>query len=115
MNDDNMKHMKCLGSVFERDNRMLIAGEKKYGGSWKKRGGVDTFFMLARKWDRIERQVAMAIFEGEDSAQQALEPYNILEHCMADTAKDGLLDDIGDLRRYLALVEAEVRSRGVDF
>jgi len=108
--DENMKHMEHLEAVLTRDQLLLEAGEKKYKASWKKRGGVDSFYMLARKWDRIEARVSQDHFAG-NSVQQ----FNILEHCMADKALDGILDDIGDLRRYLALVEAEVRSRGVQF
>ena len=35
----------------------LHNSEQSYGDSWKQRGGVGAFMMLARKWDRIEKQV----------------------------------------------------------
>lgn len=71
-----------------------------YGDSWKKRGGVGAFMMLARKWDRIENVTTEA-------------GYNIFEACAEN---DGdIMDDIADLRCYLLLVEAEVnRLRGFD-
>ena len=36
--------------------------------------------------------------------------YDIFEAVLADPSPEGLLDDIGDLRRYLFLVEAEMRN-----
>lgn len=62
----------------------------EYGASWRKRGGVDSFMMLARKWDRIENQV------------QA-HGWNILKLCEDDRA-DGPRDDLRDLIGYLMLV-----------
>jgi len=80
------------------DAKVLKQKNAEYKDSWKKRGGVDTYFMLARKWDRIEAQV-------EDNG------YNILDLATKDTRDEGLLDDIADLRRYLTLVEHEVVQR----
>lgn len=80
------------------DAKVLKQKNAEYKDSWKKRGGVDAYFMLARKWDRIEAQV-------EDNG------YNILDLATKDTRDEGLLDDIADLRRYLTLVEHEVVQR----
>ena len=49
--------------------------------------------MLARKWDRIEKQV-----EGYR--------YDIFDAMANDKRPEGLLDDIRDLRRYLFLVDS---------
>lgn len=81
--------------IVQADVEELLKAEKSYGDSWKRRGGVDSFMMLARKWDRIEYQVRA-------------EGYNILAACMKDQRPDGIMDDIRDLRRYLILVEHEV-------
>ena len=54
--------------------------------------------MLARKWDRLEKQV--------DEYN-----YDIFNAAKEDMREEGILDDIRDLRRYLFLVEAEVRMR----
>lgn len=70
----------------------LAERQKTYGDSWKKRGGVGAFMMLARKWDRIE-----TISKGDAAKLRAA----IAE----DTG--GIVDDIDDLRRYLLLVEDE--------
>lgn len=81
-----------LEAILDKDENILIEKEKAYGDSWHKRGGTGAFMVLARKWDRIETQcerVGYNIFTG-------LEKYE---------GRDGLLDDIQDLRRYLALVE----------
>ena len=53
--------------------------------------------MLARKWDRLENQIRK-------------HNYEIFEAIYADPSPEGILDDIGDLRRYLFLVEAEIRN-----
>ena len=39
------------------DVSKLEQAERSYGDSWRKRGGIGAFMMLARKWDRIENQV----------------------------------------------------------
>lgn len=76
------------------DVEELLEKQKSYGDSWKSRGGVGAFMMLARKWDRIENQVG----EYDYNVFTALEG-------LYSGGVDGLLDDIQDLRRYLLLVE----------
>jgi hypothetical protein len=82
--------------IAEYDAEALTHSQKSYGDSWKKRGGTGAFMMLARKWDRLENQVKKF-------------NYDIFETIYDDPSPEGVLDDIGDLRRYLFLVEAEVR------
>jgi hypothetical protein len=75
---------------WELDCKQLVFKNKEYGGSWHQRGGTGAFFMLARKMDRVV--VAMAR-SGND-----------LGHLIAsDKRQEGVLDDLGDLRRYLIL------------
>jgi|TARA_R110000824_G_scaffold106188_4_gene250884 hypothetical protein len=93
---DHVKHL-CL-----EDLASLKKSEKKYGDSWKRRGGVGAFMMLARKWDRIENTVG-ADFQ-----------FNIFSAIDHDSSSTGILDDIRDLRRYLLLVEAEMIRLGRD-
>ncbi len=93
-------YLSKLGEVCAEDVTALVKAEKSYGDSWKKRGGVGAFMMLARKWDRLENQVGR---EGYDI-------FKSVEKDGMDT-KDGILDDIQDLRRYLILVEAELMCR----
>lgn len=81
-----------------RDASEVEARDRTYGSSWEKRGGIGAFMMLARKWDRIEKQV-----EGNG--------YDIFATILRDPSESGILDDIADLRRYLLLVEARVRLR----
>ena len=38
--------------IAKQDAQKLHEAEQSYGDSWKKRGGVGAFMMLARKWDR---------------------------------------------------------------
>ena len=91
--DDFFAQIHFLG---DEDGRTLFEKEKSYGGSWKKRGGVGAFMMLARKWDRIEQQVQ----------EHGYDVFTAIEN---DGAVDGILDDIRDLRRYLFLVDAEMK------
>ena len=76
----------------------LDKAEQDYGDSWRKRGGVGACMMLARKWDRIEKQV-------HDYT------YDIFLALEEDKRPEGLIDDIKDLRRYLLLVEAYMRLK----
>jgi hypothetical protein len=96
--------MKYLGIVSEEDIAFVEMREKTYQGSWKKRGGVGAFMMLARKWDRMESMIAGG------SAQ-----YDIFAHIAAapDGADGTMLAEVRDLRRYLLLVEAEMMSQEI--
>jgi hypothetical protein len=82
---------------------LLLEKEKTYKGSWKKRGGVGAFMMLARKWDRLENML-----EGSKPA------YDLFAEIEANPSGcDGtILAEVRDLRRYLLLVEAEMTARG---
>ncbi len=95
---DNI-YLNELEGVAKDDVDALRLAEKSYGNSWKKRGGIGAFMMLARKIDRIEMQAKKA-------------GYDIFEAVARDTRSEGLIDDIRDLRRYLMLVEAELRASG---
>lgn len=83
--------------IGAEDARMLEEKERTYQGSWKKRGGVGAFMMLARKWDRLE-----TIVEANG--------YDVFA-AITETIQEGdesVIEQIRDLRRYLTLVEAEV-------
>ena len=90
--------IKQVGKLTVLDHVKLEEAEQSYGDSWKQRGGVGAFMMLARKWDRLEKQVTEY-------------NYDVFQAAAEDTREEGILDDICDLRRYLFLVEAEVRMR----
>lgn len=92
MNDD-YKHMRHLANL---DVDIIEKKNAAYGASWRKRGGVGAFMMLARKWDRLETQVAK-------------HGYDIFQAANVDTIgnyDESLLDTIKDLRAYLLLVES---------
>lgn len=90
-----MNNMEFLDEIAENDVEKIKEKDKEYGSSWKKRGGIGAFHMLARKWDRLE--VAVKIF-GDD----------IFRAIEEDERVEGVLDDVRDLRRYLMLVESEI-------
>jgi len=87
--------MVAVDIVARADVTALEKAEESYGDSWKKRGGVGAFMMLARKWDRLEKQV--------DHAR-----YDVFKAIRQDKREEGIIDDVRDLRRYLMLVEAEI-------
>ncbi len=105
MGDTDMGHMDHLEAVAAADVAFVRMREKTYRGSWKRRGGVGAFMMLARKWDRLEEMLGF-----KDGTQ-----YNIFAAIEAKpSGGDGsTLAEVRDLRRYLLLVEAEMVSRGV--
>ena len=82
----------AMSSLALNDVQQLKVKGKMYGNSWKKRGGVGAFMVMARKWDRIEN-----ICEGHG--------YSIFS---AMTENEGdIADDIDDLIRYLMLIREE--------
>lgn len=87
-----------LRDIASTDAPALEEKGRAYGSSWRKRGGVGAFMVMARKWDRIENQMEAAGYD-------IFEP---LQKEMVAGTTDGLLDDIRDLRRYLLLVEGHV-------
>ena len=96
---DKPKTFLRINNIAQNDVSKLIQAEKSYGISWRKRGGVGAFMMLARKWDRIEQQV-----ESQN--------YDVFEAYAKDSREEGILDDIQDLRRYLLLVEEHITKGG---
>ena len=87
-----------LVDVTDRDVAVITTKDADYGGSWKRRGGIGAFMMLARKWDRLAQSA-------ERNAEVAL-----VDLYRRDTRPEGLKDDCADLRRYLILVECELRA-----
>ena len=90
--------LQQVSVVANEDVKKLEEAEQSYGDSWKQRGGVGAFMMLARKWDRLEKQVSSNDFDVFAAAEK-------------DQRTEGVIDDIRDLRRYLLLVEAELNER----
>lgn len=85
------------GADWQGDVKQIEEKDKEYGGSWCKRGGTNAFYMLVRKWDRIEK---------------AMEANGTLARAIQNDSRDeGILDDFGDLRRYLLLVQAWRHAR----
>ena len=95
----NFNHIQQLA---DQDVDSLKESEKSYGDSWRSRGGIGAFMMLARKWDRIENQVKK-------------DGYDIFKTIENDPSETGILDDIQDLRRYLLLVESHICQENKDW
>lgn len=111
-------YLDHLDAIAAEDAAGLKKAQQSYGDSWKKRGGVGAFMMLARKWDRIEKALDPTKEPGDQreapmSVRGTPVPaFDIFAGIAADTRAEGLIDDIRDLRRYLMLVEAEARATG---
>jgi hypothetical protein len=99
-----------LKQISTEDVNGLIKAARSYGDSWKKRGGIGAFMMLCRKWDRIEQQVSRPSMDLRDGRGHVPQ-FDIFRHIETDKRPEGLIDDIRDLRRYLMLVEEEMRRR----
>jgi ribosomal protein L32E len=98
----NMEHMEYLKQVALEDVAHLEHKEKTYQGSWKKRGGVGAFMMMARKWDRLEEICKRGYYD--------------IFRLIGDfpSGEDGsVLAEIRDLRRYCLLIEAEMIARAI--
>ena len=91
--------LEVVKDLCLNDYTSLCEAEKTYGNSWKNRGGVGAFMMLARKLDRIENL----------TQKHAYDIFHTIEEYPELT---GVIDDIRDLRRYLLLVEAEMVQIG---
>lgn len=103
MSEQSMAHLNFLDQVAKEDVCHLMKKEATYRGSWKRRGGVGAFMMLARKWDRLEPMMECDNIRYDVFKAIALEP----------SGTDGsALAEIRDLRRYLLLVEAEMIAQG---
>ena len=91
--------------VAREDIEGLIIARESYGPSWKQRGGIGAFMMLARKWDRLYQMVC---------DQNQAPPGDVAAHITADLDAEGeaVIDTVRDLRRYLMLVEAQMLAEG---
>tara|TARA_R110002020_G_scaffold314020_1_gene529335 strand:+ start:294 stop:623 length:330 start_codon:yes stop_codon:yes gene_type:complete len=90
-----------IKGIAQKDLEALSRAQSSYGDSWRRRGGVGAFMMLARKFDRIEHQ-------------SEKHGWNIFEAGEVYKGEAGLLDDIRDLRRYLLLVEDYILTNTIE-
>jgi hypothetical protein len=107
--NDKSSYLDFLRAVADSDVSFLKEAEKSYGNSWKLRGGINAFYLLRQKWERMEEQLAKAI--DPSGANPGADPYDIFEHILSDNRANGIIDDVRDLRRYLFLIEAEINAR----
>jgi hypothetical protein len=98
--------MEHIASI---DVQTLVKKDAEYGSSWKRRGGVGAFMMLARKWDRLETQATRKELDSKYDIFDAIEQDNA--HSPDNQFFESTLETIRDLRRYLLLVESEIERR----
>jgi hypothetical protein len=99
--DSQNGFLEQLEHIAGCDASGLRKAAQSYGNSWKSRGGIGAYMMLARKWDRMENRVRRL-------------GWDIFRAIATDQRGEGVIDDVRDLRRYLMLVEAEMVARGFD-
>lgn len=99
--DSGGKFLELLDEIGREDAEGLRKAAESYGNSWKQRGGVGAFMMLARKFDRMSNRVEKT-------------GWDVFRAIAEDDRGEGVIDDVRDLRRYLMLVEAEMRARGFE-
>lgn len=90
-----MRNESILMDLLDGDLAKLRKAEESYGHSWISRGLRGAYFVMVRKIDRFENQMRQVNFD----LPAALRAF---------PGKDGILDDIRDLRQYLFLIEAEI-------
>lgn len=106
-------YTRHLPTIAAEDARFLAERDKSYGSSWKRRGGVGAFMMLARKWDRLEQIVKDYPYPmGTAPKPQSYDIFGCIA-ARPDVSDGSVLAEVRDLRRYLLLVEAEMVERGV--
>lgn len=88
-----------LNELALKDVELLHERYKSYGDSWCKRGGIGAYMVTVRKADRLEQYL-----------KNSDPPYDIFKAAKDDPRDEGILDDIADLRRYLFLIEAYIRT-----
>ena len=88
---------KDATSMLARDCEEVRKRDESYGSSWKKRGGVGAFMMLARKYDRIDT----------NTPNHSLHEFR--NHTGDEGVTDTIANDLKDFRRYLLLIETEIR------
>lgn len=98
MNEDIFANHGFFRQIVDADIRETTAKDISYRASWKKRGGVGAFMMLARKWDRLE---SMAQERGYDVFVRP-----------GDGSDGTVIAEVRDLRRYLMQLESELMARG---
>ncbi len=107
-------HIKYLEPISKEIIEVLKQKDAQYGSSFKQRGGMGAFMMLARKWDRLENGLKPSsdlspISKLGSTLGLEISPYDIFMAGILDSRSEGITDDIRDLIGYLLLVMAEIR------
>lgn len=142
MGNNDMDHLKYIEAVVLSDAAVLREKEATYQGSWKRAGGRSAWFMARRNMDRLlvmlappKDEIQFSLADLDDAIAQAKESdtgdctvdFSVMEYLRDSfvaedifakieehpNGEDGtVLACVRDLRRYFALVEAEMISRG---
>lgn len=104
--DLQLARMRRIGEIIAEHTNDK---DREYASSWRRRGGIGAFMIIARKWDRIEAACEAEIREGE-----LVDKYDLFGHFRVDDRPEGIVDDVVDLIGYLTvLLEYEIHCRQV--
>lgn len=113
--DMSFNFREALHRIAVTDVETLVQKDAEYGSSWKKRGGIGAFMMLARKWDRLETQMTVPAYSPHPNPKESAEQtqqYDIFTRIEAGIGgTESILETLRDLRRYCLLVESEIERR----
>lgn len=99
--NQSLDYHRHLQAIADEDVKFVKNKDASYAGSWKKRGGIGAFMMLARKWDRLENMASVANWD----------IFKVLFNSFELNGEDGSpIAEIRDLRRYLLLLEAYIEE-----
>ncbi len=88
------RQLHRLHFITEELVKYVSDKDTQYGSSWRKRGGAGAYFVIARKWDRIEQAC-----ETLKSTK-----YDIFNVFATDDRRETILDDCLDLVGYLLIL-----------
>ena len=92
---DYDKQQERLLRIAELIARFVADKDKHYGSSWRQRGGIGAFMIIARKWDRIEEAC---------KSEKLKAPYDIFDLFNTDSRSESIVDDVVDLVGYLLVL-----------
>lgn len=109
---DRAQQLAHLLKISKIIARFVFDKDRQYGSSWRRRGGVGAFFIIARKWDRIEQACASEVFGQQDGEEVEKPKWDLFERFARDKRQEGIKDDVVDLIGYLLVLLEHMIATG---
>lgn len=109
---DTLGYHRHLEAVQVADLEYVRRKDAQYAASWKRRGGVGAFFTIVRPWDRLENLLER--LPERLAARGEAAQYDVFRAIREEglSGPDGsVIACVRDVRRYLLLLEAEMREQ----